>query len=130
MQDLSRRFKALSEEHRLRILALLLRHGEICGCEVERFLELSQSTASRHLRHLASAELVEARREGQWVYYRIAAPRTDEDRVLLDMLGQLLAAIDVPRIGDELEALRAERCASPAGVRRRAAGRRATGATT
>lgn len=130
MHDLSRRFKALSEEHRLRILALLLRHGEICVCEVERFLDVSQSTASRHLRHLASADLVEARREGQWVYYRITAPRTDSDRLLLDTLRLLLLDIEVPQIEDELRALRAERCAPAAGARGSSPGLQSAEVTT
>ncbi|NIP15053.1 MAG: ArsR family transcriptional regulator, partial [Pseudomonadales bacterium] len=37
---------------RLNILALLFGHGELCVCEVERFLRVSQSKASRHLRYL------------------------------------------------------------------------------
>ncbi len=67
MRQMARRFKALSEEPRLDILSLLFRYGELCGCEVERFLEMSQSKASRHLRYLRNEGLVEDRREGLWI---------------------------------------------------------------
>ena len=110
MSDLSHLFKALSEEFRLRVLAMMQRYGELCVCEVERFLEVSQSTASRHLRYLAAAGWVESRREEQWVYYRIAEPRDEEHRLLLETLQTLLEGIDVPPIGDELTTMRDARC--------------------
>lgn len=110
MNDLARRFKALSEELRLQILALLIRHEELCVCEVERFLGVSQSAASRHFRYLASAGLVESRREGQWVYYRVAPPEDEDHAKLLKALRDLLGTIDIPSIGPELTAMRVERC--------------------
>ena len=110
MNDLARRFKALSEELRLQILALLFRHGELCVCEVERFLGVSQSAASRHFRYLASANLVEGRRDGQWVYYRVAAPQDVRHAMLLEALEDLLDTVKVPSIGTELTAMREERC--------------------
>ena len=110
MSDLSHLFKALSEEFRLRVLAMMQRYGELCVCEVERFLEVSQSTASRHLRYLAAAGWVESRREEQWVYYRIAEPLDEEHRLLLGTLQTLLEGIDVPPIGDDLTIMRDARC--------------------
>jgi len=110
MNDLARRFKALSEELRLQILALLVRHEELCVCEVERFLGVSQSAASRHFRYLASAGLVESRREGQWVYYRIAAPADAGHATLVGALHDLLESVEIPSIGPELAAMREERC--------------------
>lgn len=110
MKDLARRFKALSEELRLQILALLFRHGELCVCEVERCLGVSQSAASRHFRYLASAGLVEDRRDGQWVYYRVAAPEDAAHATLLKALEDLLETVEVPSIGTELTAMRGERC--------------------
>ena len=115
MSDLASLFKALSEEFRLRVLALMQTHGELCVCEVERFLGVSQSTASRHLRTLARAGWVEARREEQWVYYRIAEPRDEQHRVLLDTLRTLLEGVEVPPIEDELAAMRDARCRDSAG---------------
>lgn len=71
MHDVAPLYKALSEDARLRILALLHRHGELCVCDVEAALDVSQSKASRHLRYLAAAGLVEDRRDGVRVLYRI-----------------------------------------------------------
>lgn len=110
MRQMSRWFKALSEEPRLDILHLLFRYGELCGCEVERFLEMSQSKASRHLRYLRNAGLVEDRRDGLWIYYRVAEPTDDAHEQLIDLLRDLLARAPFPDISDELTAMRAERC--------------------
>jgi len=109
MRDLSRRFKALSEEHRLRIVAHLLRHREVCVCEVEHFLEVTQSTASRHLRYLAAEGLVEDRRDGQWVFYRLAEPADEEHALLLDLLGGILKDREAAG-AKEVEAFRRDRC--------------------
>lgn len=67
----ARLFKALGDETRLRIVALLS-HGELCVCHLEGALDLSQPTASRQLAVLKNAGVVDARREGNWVYYRLA----------------------------------------------------------
>jgi len=69
---MSRLFKALGDETRLRIVALLS-HGELCVCHLEKALSISQPNASRHLAILRSAGVVEHRRNGNWVYYRLAA---------------------------------------------------------
>lgn len=71
VRPVSRLFKALGDETRVRILALLA-HGELCVCHVEAALELSQPNASRHLAILRSAGIVETRKHGNWVYYRLA----------------------------------------------------------
>jgi ArsR family transcriptional regulator, arsenate/arsenite/antimonite-responsive transcriptional repressor len=71
VRPLTRLFRALGDETRVRIVALLS-HGELCVCHLERALELSQPNASRHLGILRAAGLVEARRDGTWVYYRLA----------------------------------------------------------
>ncbi len=117
MDLLSRKFKALSEEVRLRILAMLDRNGELCVCEVEEALDLSQSAASRHLRTLARAGLVDSRREGQWVYYRITQPADDAQALLLSTVKTLLAGLDVPVLSPDLEASRASACGESAEAR-------------
>ncbi|MEZ4363074.1 MAG: metalloregulator ArsR/SmtB family transcription factor [Kofleriaceae bacterium] len=71
---LSRLFRALGDETRLRIVALLA-HGELCVCHLERALELSQPTVSRQLGVLRAAGLVTSRREGTWVYYKLVPQR-------------------------------------------------------
>lgn len=115
MRNLSRRFKALSEEHRLRIVAHLLRHGEACVCEVEHFLGVSQSTASRHLRYLAGEHLVEDRREGPWVFYHLTDPLDAEHARLLETLRLLLEQAEVADAA-EVQAFRAERCIETSGA--------------
>jgi ArsR family transcriptional regulator, arsenate/arsenite/antimonite-responsive transcriptional repressor len=64
--------KALGDRTRLRILGLLLT-GEICVCHIHESLKISQPKASRHLAYLRRAGLVETRRDGLWVHYRMAA---------------------------------------------------------
>ncbi|ATB38729.1 transcriptional regulator [Cystobacter fuscus] len=76
VQQPSRLFKALGDETRLRIVALLA-HGELCVCHLESALELTQSNTSRQLSVLRAAGVVEPRRNGSWVYYRLA-PQLDE----------------------------------------------------
>src|SRR5512147_2035857 len=70
----SRLFRALGDETRLRIVALLS-HGELCVCHLETALAIPQPTASRQLGILRAAGIVDARRDGTWVYYAIAAPQ-------------------------------------------------------
>lgn len=62
--------KALSDETRLRILNLL-RQGELCVCEIETILGITQSNASRHLNKLTYANILEFDKKAQYVYYRI-----------------------------------------------------------
>jgi ArsR family transcriptional regulator, arsenate/arsenite/antimonite-responsive transcriptional repressor len=64
-------FKALADATRLRILGLLLT-GEVCVCHIHESLKIPQPKASRHLAYLRKAGLVEARREGLWMHYRLA----------------------------------------------------------
>jgi ArsR family transcriptional regulator len=70
MQKEAKIFKALADETRLRILALLL-EGEMCVCEIIAALELPQSTISRHLAYLRNSDWVLGRRQGGWMYYRL-----------------------------------------------------------
>lgn len=77
VRSFSRLFKGLGDETRLRIVALLS-HGELCVCHLEEALDLSQPHVSRHLGILRTAGIVERRRAGSWVYYRLA-PQGDMD---------------------------------------------------
>ena len=70
VRPLTRLFRALGDETRLRIVALLS-HGELCVCHLETALDLNQPNASRQLGILKSAGVVDSRRDGTWVYYRI-----------------------------------------------------------
>jgi ArsR family transcriptional regulator, arsenate/arsenite/antimonite-responsive transcriptional repressor len=63
-------YAALADPTRLRILALL-RDGEICVCHLHASLDVPQPTASRHLAYLRKSGLVDARRDGTWMHYRL-----------------------------------------------------------
>jgi len=91
VRSASRLFKALGDETRLRIVALLS-HGELCVCHFESALGLTQSNASRQLGVLKNAGIVEARRDGSWVYYQLA-PQLDE--VCRAQLKALVAAFSM-----------------------------------
>ena len=61
---------ALGDETRVRTL-LALRKGELCVCQITELFGLAPSTVSKHLSILYQAGLVEARKEGRWMYYRL-----------------------------------------------------------
>ena len=62
--------KALGDGGRVRALGAL-RGGELCLCHLTELLELSPATVSRHMAVLASAGLVQMRKDGRWHYYRL-----------------------------------------------------------
>lgn len=64
-------FKALSEESRLRILSVLLTR-QMCVCEIEESLDLTQSNASRHLKVLKECGILDSEKKAQWAYYSIS----------------------------------------------------------
>ena len=64
-------FGVLSDQTRLRSLMLIQSEGEVCVCELTYALEASQPKISRHLALMRESELVESRREGTWMHYRI-----------------------------------------------------------
>ena len=70
MRDITKAFKALSDETRLRILNLLLER-ECCVCEVMQALQISQTRASRNLGVLYGAGFLRLRRDGLWALYSI-----------------------------------------------------------
>lgn len=83
--------KALSDESRLRILKLLLGRKELCVCEIEAALNLSQSKVSRHLTVLRSAGLVEDRREGLWIFYSLFKPQNDFEKSIVQIIKNALS---------------------------------------
>jgi len=97
-------FKALSDETRLRMVALMLRHGELCVCDFMEALQVTQSKASRHLRALVHAGLASNRRDAVWVLYRIRDRMAPEAAALLEALRPLLAACDLHDADARLEA--------------------------
>ena len=62
--------KALADENRVRTL-LALRQGELCVCQITELFGLAPSTVSKHLSILFQADLVESRKDGRWIYYKL-----------------------------------------------------------
>lgn len=70
LRDLAALGQALSDETRLRILKLLAQR-ELCVCELEAVLGMTQSRVSTNLAVLRNAGLVRDRRDGKWVFYSL-----------------------------------------------------------
>lgn len=78
--------KAVADPTRIRILKLL-QSGELCVCQLTTVLGLAPATVSKHLSVLKGAGLVQSRRDGKWVYYRLAETDfTPHARRFLDLL--------------------------------------------
>jgi ArsR family transcriptional regulator len=107
-------FKALADGTRLRILGLLLT-GEVCVCHIHETLKISQPKASRHLAYLRRSGLVDTRRDGLWVYYRLS---TSADPILgsvQQVVSHVLQHLDaVQRDADRLH--RKTGCCKPESV--------------
>jgi len=84
--------KALSDKNRMRVVAALWRFDELCACQITELLNVSGATASRHLGILQKTGLVESRKEGRWVYYKIKKPAGSEP--LFQWLEHSLAGAD------------------------------------
>jgi ArsR family transcriptional regulator, arsenate/arsenite/antimonite-responsive transcriptional repressor len=96
-------FKALADATRLRILGLLL-SGEVCVCDIHESLKIPQSKASRHLAYLRRSGLVETRREGLWIHYRLGTFADPVLNAIADAVRHALTHIDtVRRDGERLK---------------------------
>ncbi len=80
------KLRALSDETRIEIVSRL-RHGEeLCGCDLENMFDKSQSTISRHLKKLQDADIIESRKNGVKVMYKIKDPHIFKLLAVLDSL--------------------------------------------
>ncbi len=70
--------KALADENRVRAL-LALEAQELCVCQLIELLELAPSTVSKHMSVLRQARLVDGRKDGRWMYYRLAGDQASAD---------------------------------------------------
>lgn len=91
VRPLTRLFRALGDETRIRIVALLV-HGELCVCHLEEALGLSQPNCSRQLGILKAANVVDSRREGTWVYYRISEQEYASVEAVIGVLAKTFGA--------------------------------------
>ena len=86
-------FKALGDENRIRILNMLMKE-ELCVCEIETILNMTQSNVSRHLIKLKSADIIESEKVAQWAHYKISNRFIEQN----DYLYQFLKAEAVTNI--------------------------------
>jgi ArsR family transcriptional regulator len=102
-------FKALSDPTRLRLATLLAIKGEVCVCYLAGALEAQDFKVSRHLGILRAAGVVEARREGTWMHYKLASPRSEVERCLFDCFRRHLRSH--PTVKADLKRLSRATCA-------------------
>ena len=81
-------FKALSDSNRLLAFAALLCQGELCACQITELLQVSGATVSRHMGVLSLAGLVESRKDGRWVYYRLRGGASALPEALVEWIGR------------------------------------------
>ncbi len=103
-------FKALGDKTRLRLLNLM-GEQEICVCYLVEILEQGQPKISRHLAYLRRAGVVEARRDGKWMHYRIVMP---PDTGAAQILRQTLAWLQEERSMQADRSRLSKACCSPA----------------
>jgi ArsR family transcriptional regulator len=105
--------KALAEPTRLRLAALLALNGETCVCELAAALAAPAFRVSRHLAIMKDRGLVEARRQGTWMHYRLAGPRGKLEGCLQECFRDCLA--EHPSVVADRRRLGAHRDQEPAG---------------
>jgi len=101
--DLIEIFKALGDENRIRILNLLIRQ-ELCVCEIETVLDMTQSNASRHLNKLKSAGVITSEKKSQWVYYRVNDKFIEENNLLYEFIKNKM--VEKTQLKKDIERLR------------------------
>ena len=90
MKEFTEKFKAVTDETRLRILYLLINsNSELCVCELTDVLETPQYNISRHLKILRNAGLIEERKEGRWVYFDLVKVKDVFTETALDSINQI-----------------------------------------
>ena len=96
--------KALADEKRVRTL-LALRKGELCVCQITELFGLAVSTVSKHLSILYQAGLVESRKDGRWIYYRLPGKEAPVAvREAIAWVEQSLS--ENPRIAEDIQQLK------------------------
>ncbi len=95
--------KALSDENRVRSL-MALSGGELCVCQIIELLALAPSTVSKHMAVLHQAGLVETRKDGRWIYYRLADDESPCARSALTLTLESLGADS--RIGEDAKRMK------------------------
>lgn len=80
-------FKVLGDMNRLRILNILMRY-ELCVCEIEVVLKMTQSNVSRHLSKLKNVKLISSSKDAQWIHYKLNQGFASDNELLFGYLKQ------------------------------------------
>lgn len=80
-------FKVLGDENRLRMLNILLK-AELCVCEIEVILDLSQSNVSRHLNKLKQMGILLSNKDAQWIHYSVKESFLKDHKELVAFMGK------------------------------------------
>ena len=91
LKKVTKILKALADESRIRMLALLKERNGLCVCEITEIIGLSQPTISSHLKKLQDAEIITYSKDGLWVNYSLDENMEEEVKQLLDSMVQILS---------------------------------------
>ena len=91
MENEAALFKVLADSTRLRLAVLLSIQGETCVCGLAEALDAPEYKISRHLGIMRSAGVVEARREGTWMFYKLSNARNRLEECLQECFRDCLA---------------------------------------
>ena len=109
MRDFIKVMKALSDPTRVKIVKMLQRRV-MCVCEIQEALKVAQSTASKHLKILEDAGLIQYRKEGLWVNYMLADG--SQNPYVATLLGSLRHWLednrDIAELREKLEGIHRE----------------------
>jgi ArsR family transcriptional regulator, arsenate/arsenite/antimonite-responsive transcriptional repressor len=90
LKKITKILKALADESRIRIVALLKKRNGLCVCEITEIIGLSQPTISSHLKKLQDAEIITYSKDGLWVKYSLDENMEKEVEQFLNSIVQIL----------------------------------------
>jgi ArsR family transcriptional regulator len=102
IMELVKVLKALGDENRVRVLNLL-RKRNMCVCELESVLRITQSNVSRHLQKLKEADIIDFEKQGLYVFYKINDPILEQYPFIQNILNREFDRIN--KLGEDLARL-------------------------
>jgi ArsR family transcriptional regulator len=102
IMELVKVLKALGDENRVRVLNLL-RKRNMCVCELESVLQITQSNVSRHLKKLKEADIIDFEKQGLYVFYKINDPILEQYPFIQNILNREFDRIN--KLGEDLARL-------------------------
>ena len=91
MLDFMNITKAISDKNRVRII-LALQKSPMCVCQLTSLLELAPSTTSKHITLLQQAKIIEGKRKGKWVFYKIVDEK--KNKLISEILDLINKGVD------------------------------------